>query len=246
MKYLLVVSCLVFLLLEGCDTAFHEPVALEPALVATNQMLVEGHITIKKVVAPEDGWVVVYRLGEQRTRMGVAPVHQGINQKVAVPYPEELGAYDAVLCEVMLFLDRGKRGVFEEEVDPPVQVKGSPLLARFFIFQGGKKGDAWIIVEDQEVQNHTVIIDEIGVKEPSDVVIHRDAGNKPKVPGIIGKTPLEPGVHTNVAVSIYPEEPLSCGERLWPMLHVRTVSDDQPFDTDKPIITRSFVVLCTD
>ncbi len=245
MKYFFALSVLIGLFLGGCD-AIHEEASIEPVLVVTNQMVVDGRVKIKKVIVPEDGWVVVYRLGEGRKRMGVAPVHRGMNQQVTVSYPEALDDYDVVLCEVVVHNDRGQNGVFEEEVDLPVVVDGRPLLARFFVFKGGEVGDAWILVEDQEVQNRTIVIEEVGVREPSDVVIHRDAGNRPKVPGIIGKTPLEPGVHRNVEVKIYPEEPITCGERLWPMLHVRTVSDDQPFDTDKPIITKSFVILCSD
>lgn len=228
--------------LTGCDTA-QEPV-LTPQIVAGNQMLVNQQVKIKKVVAPANGWIVVRRIDQAPQLAGVVAVAEGIRLNLPVPYALTLGDYEVAWCSAMLYRDLGRIGQFEPEVDRPFVVDQQPVEARFFLFKGGEVTDGWIVVEDQEVVNRTVIIEEVGVGEPADLVIHRDAGNRPKVPGVIARKPLEPGIHQQVEVKLFPEETVSCGERLWPMLHVRSVSDDQPYDIDKPIITTSFVVLC--
>lgn len=229
-------------LLLGCDTA-QEPV-LTPQIVAVNQMLVNQQVKIKKVVTPENGWVVVQRIDQTPQLAGVAAVAQGTRTNLPVPYTLPMADYEVAWCAATLYRDLGRVGQFEPDADRPFLVNEQPVEARFFLFMGGEVTDGWIIVEDQEVVNNTVIIEEVGVAEPADLVIHRDAGNRPKVPGIIARHPLDPGIHRHVEVKIFPEERVSCGEQLWPMLHVRSVSDNQPYDIDKPIITTSFVVLC--
>ncbi len=233
---------LIAAVLLGCDTT-QEP-ALTPQIVAGNQMLVNQQVKIKKVVTPADGWVVVRRIDRTPQLAGVSAVVRGTRTNLPVPYTLPLADYEAAWCAATLYRDLGRIGEFEPEVDRPFLVDGQPVEARFFLFMGGDVTDAWIVVEDQEVVNNTVLIEEVGVAEPADLVIHRDAGGRPKVPGVIARHPLEPGIHRQVAVKLFPEERISCGERLWPMLHVRSVSDNQPYDTDKPIITASFVVLC--
>ncbi|MDQ7041351.1 MAG: hypothetical protein Q9M35_10475 [Rhodothermus sp.] len=230
--------------LLGCDAA-QEPV-LVPEIVAGNQMLVNQQVKIKRVTTPAAGWVVVRRIDRAPQLAGVAAVAQGRRTNLPVPYTLPLDDDEVAWCSAMLYRDLGRIGQFEPEVDRPFQVNQQPVEARFFLFQGGAVTDGWIVVEDQEVVNQTVIIEEVGVGEPADLVIHRDAGNRPKVPGVIARKPLEPGIYRQLEVKLFPEETVSCGERLWPMLHVRSVSDDQPYDIDKPIITTSFTVLCTD
>ncbi len=229
-------------LIVGCDAA-QEP-RLTPQIVAGNQMLVNQQVKIKKVVAPAEGWVVVRRIDRTPQLAGVAAVTEGTRLNLPVPYALPLGDYEAAWCSATLYRDLGRLGQFEPDVDRPFLVDQQPVEARFFLFKGGEVTDGWIVVDDQEVVNQTVLIEEVGVAEPADLVIHRDAGNRPKVPGVIARKPLEAGIHRQLEVKLFPEETVACGERLWPMLHVRSVSDNQPYDIDKPIIMTSFVVLC--
>ena len=54
------------------------------------------------------------------------------------------------------------------------------------------------------------------------------------------------GLHHNVEVRIDADEPVDCGEQLWPMLHVRSTSDEQPYDLDRPVITAPVIKTCNE
>jgi len=99
-------------------------------------------------------------------------------------------------------------------------------------------------VQNQQLTRRTLLVEEVVVSEPADLVIHRGRRDRPFIPGIIGKTRVEPGTNRNVEVPIYEEATIACGETLWPMLHVRSESSDQPYEIDHPLITRPATILC--
>ena len=101
-----------------------------------------------------------------------------------------------------------------------------------------------IIVEDKSLRNHTLVVDSVIATEPADLVVHRNEEGSPLIPGVIGKARVGKGVNTNVAIDLYEDETVVCGETLWPMLHVRSESEDQPYEIDYPIITEPVTIRC--
>ncbi len=239
------------LALAACD-AGQVAAPTSPDVKAAEQYLIDGTVTVKEVVAPEPGWLVL-RLddGHHAPRLdgvlGTALLRQGVNKNVRIEVHWVVEG--VVRLWAVLHRDTGTPGRFEYEgagtPDGPVEVEGRTVMTAFSAFEGGAVRESRILVEDQFIADHTVYVDEVYASEPGWLVIHRDNGdNRPRVPGIIAIVPVEEGLNLDVAMPLYAEEVVACGEQIWPMLHVRNVSDDQPYKLDRPIITVPVVNTC--
>lgn len=231
----------------ACDSG--TTASINPELSVANHFLVDGRVNINKAAIDRPGWVSVWLkeetppklLGKQRISAGQ---QKNVEVEVDRQFIEEHDHDKISRLQARLHYDQDQEGVFETEIDPIVEGEERKVAPSFFLFHTTAIPESYIVVSDQEIERRTIVIEEIKASEPCDVVIHRDKGNLPLVPGIIGKTRVGKGVNTNVKVELFEYEDVQCGERLWPMLHARTESSDQPYDIDQPIITTSFVNVC--
>lgn len=88
--------------------------------------------------------------------------------------------------------------------------------------------EAKLTVNDQTVSQNTVIVKEVDVPSDGFIVIHRDAGGGPEVPGIISEPIMvSEGTSMDIMVPILETESLTDGETLWVMLHEDTGTPGQ-------------------
>ena len=247
-------GALLLCLSATCLVACDDPTAPEAAsaIRIADQYLVNGRITIAKAVADQAGWVVIQhqQSGRSPRFLGAAPLGAGTHNNLKVRFETDVleSIPDVGRAWAVLYQDAGQVGMLEIEgedaPDQPLLQEGRVVEQPFFLYHTEAIPEAHLFVNDQEMGRGYVLIEEVKMSEPGDVVIHRDKGGTPLVPGIIGKLALEEGIHQNVEVPLFGGEEVACREQLWPMLHVRSTSDNQPYDLDQPIITAPVVKTC--
>ena len=92
-----------------------------------------GQIMVDSVTAAQDGWVVLYFMGnlDPLTVVGFAPVHTGVNTNVKVNIDSGLADPYPTLWTV-LHTDQGVVGTFEwPGADVPVYQNGAPVMVAF-------------------------------------------------------------------------------------------------------------------
>ncbi len=92
-----------------------------------------GQIMVDSVTAAQDGWVVLYFMGnlDPLTVVGLAHVHKGVNTNVKVNIDTALSDPYPTLWAV-LHADQGAVGTFEwPGADEPVYQNGAPVMAAF-------------------------------------------------------------------------------------------------------------------
>lgn len=226
---------------------------LTPELRLFTQHAVQNELTVKRVSLGQPGWVVVRPTdsnAEEPPIVGQTWVDAGTHENVSITLDDAFGLAEKTIArlEATLHHDTGTPKQFEydgpDTPDPPAQRAGTPVTASFFAQHTASEPQSSITVQNQKLTGRRLVMDEVVASEPADLVIHRGRRDRPFIPGIIGKARVEPGTNRNIAVSIYDEATIACGETLWPMLHARSESSDQPYEIDHPLITKPATVLC--
>src|SRR5258708_37916611 len=93
--------------------------AADPSVVVSDQVVMDGSIWIDKVVAVQDGWIVIHAGDKSGTVIGWAPVKAGENDKVQVWIDLTKGT---PTISAMLHVDAGKVDTYEfPGADAPVK-----------------------------------------------------------------------------------------------------------------------------
>jgi hypothetical protein len=131
-----------------------------------------GVITVTRVTAPEDGWIVVRSATAPGGVLGSAPVRTGQNRSVRV----SLKTIDGARVLVALHVDRGARGTLEFDpsqlaapLDKAVIVEGVPIESSLILAGWGAPAipnSALIMVEDQKA-GPTLLVAYLIVPGPS-------------------------------------------------------------------------------
>jgi len=223
-----------------------------PVLQIGHQHAVQNRITVRRVTTPAPSWIVIRGEDEDGALrvVGRARIEPGSHRNVQITLDEEFGLDDKqfAMLEAALYRDTGTANTLEvsnaSTADPPMRQGDDVVQKTFFASYVESRPTSSIVVHNQHMRDRVVVLDSVVASEPADVVIHRSNGNRPFVPGIIGKAELDEGVNTNVSVELFDGETVICGETLWPMLHVRNESGDQPYSIDHPIVTKPVTKLC--
>lgn len=189
------------------------PVAAQedPAVEVTDQVSLDGSVTIARVVSPGQGFLVIHRDegGEFNSAIGATPVNAGENTNVVV----EIDTAQATpVLYAMLHEDTGEVGVYEfgmvEGADGPVIFNEAPVSPAFNV--------QLIDANPQIVNNNAVTVAAAVTDAPGWLVIHseQDGGPGP----VLGQTQLQAGLNTDVVVELTGEATTN----VWPMLHVDT------------------------
>lgn len=224
----------------------------DSALQIGHQHAVQNKVTVRRVTTPEGGWVVVRGEDANGTLevIGHTRVESGSHRNVSITLDDEFGLDEKqfAMLEASLYQDAGTASTREVSSastgDLPVSQGDAVVQTTFFASYVESLPTSRIAVRNQPVEDQTLVLDSVVASEPADVVVHRNNGGRPFVPGIIGKAEVTEGVNTDVRVALFEGETVICGETLWPMLHVRSETKDQPYTIDHPIITEPVTVLC--
>ncbi len=106
---------------------------MAPSVTVEDQPIVDDSVTVAKVVAPQDGWMVIHaqKDGSIGPVIGHAPVTEGENMNVVVTIDPE-AATETLYA--MLHVDEGEKGTYEfPGPDGPVIVDGKPLAPAFMV-----------------------------------------------------------------------------------------------------------------
>ena len=223
-----------------------------PVLQIGHQHAVQNRVTVRRVTTPVPSWVVIRGEDEDGALgiIGRARIASGSHRNVQIALDEEFGLdkKQFAMLEAALYRDTGTAKALEvsnaSTANPPVRQGDEVVQKTFFASYTESLPTSSIVVHNQHMEDRVLVLDSVVASEPADVVIHRNNGNRPFVPGIIGKAEVEEGVNTNVRVDLFDGETVICGETLWPMLHVRNESGDQPYLIDHPIVTKPVTKLC--
>ena len=253
-KAVLLLTLLVVAVLAACQQATPSPTEappsapepsstpatearVQPAVEVQDQKPMDGQVTIDKVVAEKDGWIVIHieKDGKPGPIIGYAPVKAGENTNIQVTIDLEK-ATETLFA--MLHVDEGQMGTYEFPNGPDVPVKvGDKVVVKPFKIEmsmeegagengdmgggmggemgGGMEGMPMIEVQDQKPMDGQVTIDKVVAEKDGWIVIHIEKDGKPGP--IIGYAPVKAGENTNIQVTIDLEK---ATETLFAMLHV--------------------------
>ena len=113
--------------------AGHSPT---PSIEAGNQSVENGVVSADKVVAAENGWLVVHRTSKDMKPgpvVGYAPLRMGDNMDVAAILTEKVNAGDMLMLMVHAESGGMKMGGFEYTLgakeDGPIKIDGKLVMA---------------------------------------------------------------------------------------------------------------------
>lgn len=116
--------------------AFADPQAPAPAVEAANQSVANGVVSADRIVAAENGWMVVHRTGSGMAPgpvVGYAPLRMGENVDVAAILTEDVSPGDMLMLMVHSEAGGMTTGGFEYTLgateDGPVRVGGDLVMA---------------------------------------------------------------------------------------------------------------------
>jgi len=176
---------LLFIVCSGPATA-----AADPSVTVNDQVTMESTVVIDKIVAVQDGWIVIHAGDKSGTVIGWAPVKAGENDKVEVAIDLSKGT---PTISAMLHVDAGKVGTYEfPGADVPVKNAAGDVVNTPFKIIG-------VDVDDQFVKDtKTVSIGAIVAQQDGWIVIH--AGDKGGT--VLGHTAIKAGLNSDVSVAI--------------------------------------------
>ncbi len=116
--------------------AFADAHAPTPAIEAANQSVANGVVSADRIVAAENGWMVVHRTGSDMAPgsvVGYAPLRMGENVDVAALLTEEVAPGDMLMLMVHSEAGGMTTGGFEYTLgateDGPVRIDGDLVTA---------------------------------------------------------------------------------------------------------------------
>ncbi len=173
------VFALLFIVSSGPATA-----AADPSVTVSDQVTMDSTVVIDKIVAVQDGWIVIHAGDKSGTVIGWAPVKAGENDKVEVAIDLSKGT---PTISAMLHVDAGKVGTYEfPGADVPVKNAAGDVVNTPFKIIG-------VDVDDQFVKDtKTVSIGAIVAQQDGWIVIH--AGDKGGT--VLGHTAIKAGLNT--------------------------------------------------
>ena len=116
-------------------SAFAASHAMAPSVEGSDQDVSGGTVTASKVVASENGWLVVHRTGEDMKPgpvVGHAPIKMGENMDVSAILTEEVASGDMLMLMVHSEAGGTQTGIFEYTLgateDGPVKPDGELVM----------------------------------------------------------------------------------------------------------------------
>lgn len=198
-----------------------------------------GYVTVDRVLAPVDGWVVVRSINAPGGILGKTWVPAGESTGVRV----ELEAVDDPRATVALNVDRGRRRVLEFNpslpvagIDKPLYVDREPLSVPVVIVPFGvaaSPNSALVLAEDQAIRDRTVRVAYALTPAPTWIVVREFESGLPR--RVLGATWRPAGELQEVDV---PLESAPRTDELIVVLHAAEGTAGRfRFSADRPLIT---------
>lgn len=179
------------------------------ALEVDDQVGARDSITVARVVAPDDSWIVVHRDedGMPGPRIGLLRVEAGESVDLEVPLDEAPATPDVI---VALHADRGQRGVFEFAMDDFMSSPDKPYfvdleevarvvaVAEFGVVAA--KGEAELEVGQGALDGERLTLSRVVAPDDSWVVVHLDEDGMPGMR--VGIERVESGESGDITVSL--------------------------------------------
>ncbi|MDR9817461.1 MAG: hypothetical protein RJR34_11995 [Candidatus Methanoculleus thermohydrogenotrophicum] len=194
------------------------PVNVTPALVVSDQPIVNDTVSVDSAVINQTGWLSIQAdlNGTPGEVLGYTPLSEGVNENVTVTI--ETANVTPVLYAV-LHVDEGEEAVFEfPGPDVPILLNGSPVQQAFNVTPAPTPPvnvTPALVVSDQPIVNDTVSVDSAVINQTGWLSIQADLNGTPGE--VLGYTPLSEGVNENVTVTI---ETVNVTPVLYAVLHV--------------------------
>ncbi len=161
-----------------------------PTVTVGDQVVMDHYVTIAKVMAAQDGWIVIHAGDKDGTVLGYEAVKSGENDNVEVEIDMSKGT---PTVSAMLHIDAGTAGKYEfPGVDAPVKDASGAVVNVPFKIIGTD-------VDDQFVKDSkTVKLNDVIAQQDGWIVIH--AGDKDGT--VLGQSPIKAGLNTDVSVAL--------------------------------------------
>lgn len=214
-----------------------------PSVSVMDQAVEAGTVTVPEAVSDGPGWMVIHADadGAPGPVIGQAALSDGVNTDVSVEI--DTGAATETLW-AMLHTDTGEEGTYEfPDADPPVSVDDQIVVEPFTVT--GLAVTPSVAVNDQDVEDGTVVVQEVVSDGPGWIVIHQEEEGAPGP--VIGQAAVSDGTNENVSVEIDAAE---ATETLFAMLHTDTGEEgtyefpdaDPPVSVDDQIVLQPFTL----
>lgn len=170
------------------------------SVMVSNQAVVDDKVMIENVISSGLGWIVVHNksnAGSPGAILGYAELVHGTNSYVVVEINEPQRTETLF---AMLHADNGTHEIFEFPSGPDGPVKDSTGQIITPPFNITNTLSSSVTVEDQSILNDKVVVSEVISAGKGWIVIHADNGGSPG--SILGHSPLEHGLNTNIEITI--------------------------------------------
>ena len=121
----------------------------QPNVQVKDQTLSDSTVTVNRVVAREDGWIVIHRddNGTPGEVIGYEAVETGINSSIGVEL-DNTNITERLYA--MLHFDTGQEGTYGfPEEDPPVETDGEIVVTSFRIEMSSEPGFEWFMASNE-------------------------------------------------------------------------------------------------
>jgi len=198
----------VFLLIAVLSVAFLPRAGAQavPSVTVGDQVVMDSYVIVSKVVAAQDGWIVIHAGDKNGTVLGHAPVKAGENDNVEVGIDLSQGT---PTVSAMLHIDAGAIGTYEfPGPDVPVKDASGKVVNVPFKIIG-------VDVDDQFVKDtKAVSINNIVAQQDGWIVIHATDNNGT----VLGHAPIKAGLNQNITVPL--DDTADVTEELTAMIHI--------------------------
>jgi LPXTG-motif cell wall-anchored protein len=223
------------------------PAAPSGSVEVSDQPVVEGSITVAKVTAGQDGWIVAHldEGGKPGKVIGHTAVKAGDNADVDIDLSEAVPAGGKLWP--MLHIDAGTIGTYEfPGPDAPVIVGGNIVMKQITVTAaetgGGQAAPADSVdAADQPLVDGGITVASVNATVDGWIAVHLDEGGKPGK--VIGFGPVKAGQNSNLAIKL--SEAVPAGGKLWPMLHIDagTIGTYEFPGPDAPVIVNGNIIM---
>lgn len=251
------VLAVLILVLAACQTSTPTPTATEsveeqavvvteelkiaPSVTVSDQSIESGSVKVDQVTSDGPGWIVIHAQAEGKPGpiIGFSQVVDGENADVLVDIDP---AKATETLYAMLHSDLGEGGSFEfpDGPDVPVKVGEKVVTPPFKVTAGLVEIIPEVLVEDQSIENGSVMVSKVLSQGPGWLVVHAQADGKPGP--IIGFSPIADGENLDVVIDIEIEK---ATETLYAMLHAdlgEVGAFEFPDGPDTPVTVEGDVV----
>ncbi len=210
-KIMFIVGLLVAVMAFGVS-AQDDMMMMEPMVAVSDQVSLDGMVTVDTVVSAGPGWIVIHadNGGAPGPVIGQRAVNVGTSEGVSVEIDTTMAT---PVLYAMLHEDTGEAGVYEfgmvEGADGPVADADGNVITPAFNVELAR-------AYDQFVEMNTITMAAVAVSQDGFVVVHAAADGAPGP--VLGFTPVTAGTNTDVAVELEGE----ITDTVFPMLHVDT------------------------